>query len=53
VALELIVWAAAGAFGGLLLVALFDPHGQITDLDSILAIAGAVTAVGLQRLFRS
>lgn len=53
VALELTVWAAAGAFGGLLLVALFDPHGQITDLDSILAIAGAVTAVGLQRLFRS
>jgi hypothetical protein len=47
------VWAVVGAFGGLLLVALFDPHGQITDLDSILAIAGALTAVGLQRLFRT
>ena len=53
VALEILVWAVAGAFGGLLLVALFDPHGQITDLDSILAIGGAVTAVGLQRLFRT
>lgn len=53
VAAEILVWALAGAFGGLLLVALFDPHGQITDLDSILAVAGALTAVGLQRLFRT
>jgi hypothetical protein len=53
VALEILVWALAGGFGGLLLVALFDPHGQITDLDSILAIAGALTAVGIQRLFRT
>lgn len=53
VALEWLIWAVAGAFGGILLVALFDPHGQITDLDSIMAIMGAVVAVGLRRLFRS
>lgn len=53
VALELLIWAVAGAFGGILLVALFDPHGQITDLDAIMAIVGALVAVGLHRLFRS
>ncbi|HVL69258.1 MAG TPA: hypothetical protein VM364_18515 [Vicinamibacterales bacterium] len=47
------LWAVIGAFAGILLVALFDPHGQITDLDSISAVAGALVAVGLNRAFRS
>jgi hypothetical protein len=39
----------AGGFAGFLLVALFDPHGQITELDSIAAVVGAFAAVGLNR----
>lgn len=46
------LWAVVGGFAGLLLVALFDPHGQITDLDSISAVAGALLAVGLNRALR-
>jgi len=53
VAAEVVLWAVIGAFAGILLVALFDPHGQITDLDSISAVAGALVAVGLNRAFRS
>jgi hypothetical protein len=53
VALEIVIWAVAGGFAGFLLVALFDPHGQITDLDSIAAVVGALSAVGLNRLLRT
>ena len=53
VAIEIILWAFAGGFAGLLLVALFDPHSQMTDIDSISAIAGALVAVGLNRALRS
>ena len=52
VALEVIGVALLGGFGGLLLVAVFDPRGQITDLDSISALAGALIAVGLNRALR-
>jgi len=48
-----VIWAVAGGFAGFLLVALFDPHGQITDLDSIAAVVGALSAVGLNRLLRT
>jgi hypothetical protein len=53
VAIEITLWAIAGAFAGFLLVALFDPHGQITDVDSISAVAGALVAVGLNRALRN
>ena len=54
VALEIGGWAIAGALGGLLLVALFDPHDTITDdTYSVLAIGGALTAAGIRRLFRT
>lgn len=49
---ETLLWAVAGGFAGLLLVAMFDPHGQITDLDSISVIAGALLAVGINRVVR-
>jgi hypothetical protein len=50
----MIAWALAGAFVGLLLVALFDRAGQITDGDySISVIAGALIAIGLHRALRS
>ena len=54
VAAEMIASALAGGFAGLLLVALFDRAGQITDGDySISVIAGALIAIGLHRALRS
>ena len=44
--------ALLGGFVGILLVAVFDPHGQITDMDSISALAGALIAVGINRALR-
>jgi hypothetical protein len=52
VALEIIVTAVAGGLAGLLLVAAFDPRGQITDVDSISVLAGALIAVGINRALR-
>jgi hypothetical protein len=43
----------AGGFGGLLLLAAFDPRGQVTDMDAIAFIAGAAVAVGINRFVRS
>ena len=53
VAAEILLWAFGGGFAGLLLVAVFDPRGQITDVDSISAVAGALIAVGINRALRS
>jgi hypothetical protein len=54
VAAEIIAVALAGAFLGLLLVAIFDRAGQITDADySISVIAGALIAIGLHRALRT
>jgi hypothetical protein len=52
VVLEVIAAALLGGFAGLLLVAVFDPHGQITDMDSISAVLGALVAVGMNRALR-
>lgn len=52
VAVEIVAAAAVGAFAGLLLVALFDPRGQITDVDSISLIVGALVGVGINRALR-
>jgi hypothetical protein len=52
VALEIIATAIAGGLAGLLLVAAFDPRGQITDVDSISVLAGALIAVGINRALR-
>lgn len=53
VAVEITLWALAGGFAGFLLVALFDPHGQMPDVDAVAAVIGAIGAVGLNRLLRS
>jgi hypothetical protein len=53
VAVEITLWAVAGGFAGFLLVALFDPHGQSTELDSIAAVVGALAAIGLNRALRA
>jgi hypothetical protein len=51
--LEIVVVALLGGFFGLLLVAVFDPHGQITDMDTFSALAGALVAVGINRALRA
>lgn len=50
----MVLWALAGGIAGLLLVALFDRQGQITD-DIYLAsgVAGMLVSVGVNRALRS
>ena len=50
---ETILWAVGGALAGLLLITLFDPHEQMSDLNAVSAVAGTLVALGVQRLFRS
>lgn len=51
--LEVVGVALLGGFAGLLLVALFDPRGQITDMDTLSIVAGALVAVGINRALRA
>lgn len=54
VAVEITLWALAGGFAGFLLVALFDPLGQIKEADyAIVAIVGAAIGVGLNRSLKA
>ena len=53
VALEIVASALAGGFVGLLILAAFDPRGQIADLDAMTFIVGALVGVGINRLLRS
>jgi hypothetical protein len=53
VALEVTACAIGGGVLALLLLALFDPRGQITDMDSVTFIGGALLAVGVNRALRS
>jgi hypothetical protein len=52
VAVEIIAAALFGGFAGLLIVAMVDPSGQSTDIDTISIIAGALIAVGIDRALR-
>jgi len=42
-----------GGFAGLLLLAAFDPRGQVTDMDAVAFIAGAFAGVGINRFVRN
>jgi uncharacterized membrane protein YeaQ/YmgE (transglycosylase-associated protein family) len=53
VAMETIAAALIGGFAGLLVVGLFDPHGQTTDVDWISVVVGALVVVGIYRAFRA
>lgn len=53
VAVEIIACAIGGGLAALLLLAVFDPRGQVTDLDSVTFIIGALVAVGFNRALRS
>jgi hypothetical protein len=53
VAAEMTASALAGGFAGLLLLAVFDPKEQITDLDVILVVlGGALLSAGITRALR-
>ena len=50
---EITAVALAGALAGFLLVAIFDTHEQITNVDLILVVgAGALIGVGIRRVMR-
>lgn len=51
-AIELIASAIAGGIVAVLLLAAFDPAGQITDLDTVTFVVGAVVGVGIDRFLR-
>lgn len=53
VAVEIVASLLAGGFAGLLLLAAFDPRGQVTDMDSVAFTLGALAAVGINRFVRS
>jgi hypothetical protein len=54
VAAEITASALAGGFAGLLLLVIFDPREQITDLDLILVVAAsALIGVGINRALRA
>ncbi len=50
---EIIASAVAGGLGGLLLLAAFDPRGQITDMDGLAIAIGVLVAVGINRFVRA
>jgi hypothetical protein len=50
---EIIASAIAGGLGGLLLLAVADPRGQITDMDGLAIAVGMLVAVGINRFVRS
>ena len=53
VVVEVVACAIAGGLASLLLLAFFDPFQQATDLDAIATVAGALVAVGINRVLRA
>lgn len=51
--MEILACAIGGAIASMLLLAFFDPFHQATDLDMIAAVAGAIVAVGINRVLRA
>jgi hypothetical protein len=52
VGIELALAAVAGGVAALLLVALLDPHGRLSSIDSAVVVIGALAAGGLTRFLR-
>jgi hypothetical protein len=50
---EIAACAIVGGLASLLLLASFDPFEQATDLDAVAILAGAVVAVGINRILRA
>ena len=52
VAVELTLAAIAGGLVALLVVALIDPNGQLTQIDTAAVTVGVFGGIGLDRLLR-
>jgi hypothetical protein len=52
VALEIIASGIAGGLASLLLLGMFDPHGE-TRMDALAVSIGALAAIGINRFVRS
>ena len=52
IGIEIALAAIAGAVAALLLLAVLDPHGRLSNIDSAVVVVGALAAVGLTRLLR-
>jgi hypothetical protein len=50
---EIIASGIAGGLAGLLMLAAFDPRGQVADMDVTAVIGGIIVGIGLNRLLRS
>jgi hypothetical protein len=50
--LEITGSAIVGGLGAWLLLAAFDPRGQITDMDATAIVVGMLVAVSINRLLR-
>jgi hypothetical protein len=50
---EIFASGIAGGLAGLLLLAAFDPRGQVTDMDATAIVGGAIVAIGLNRVLRN
>ena len=50
---EIAACAIGGGIASLLLLALFDPFHQATDLDAVAILTGAIVAVGINRVLRA
>ena len=50
---EILASAIAGGLAGLLILAAFDPRGQVTDMDATAIVGGIIVGVGLNRFFRA
>ena len=53
VALEIAGSGLAGGVVGVVILAAFDPRGQITDMDAITFCVGALVGIGIDRFIRS
>ena len=52
VAIEIIASILFGGFGGLMLLAVFDPNGQ-APMDGLAFVIGALAGFGINRFLRS
>jgi hypothetical protein len=51
-AAEIALAGVAGALVALLAIALVDPHGHLTQVDTVVVTAGLFAGIGLDRLLR-
>ena len=50
---EIVASGIAGGIAGLVILAVFDPRGQATDMDATAVIGGVIVAIALNRFIRA